>query len=152
MSDNKDVGLIAAEEIKDGVGKSVRGMKKVLMEFKDFALRGNMIDMAVGIVIGTAFGAMVKSIVEDTLLPAITYFIGGANYEDLAYHGIKYGLTITHIINFFILALVVFLVIKTMNVLAGIRKSAQEEEKEEVAKEIELLSEIRDIMKGNKAV
>ena len=132
----------------------VKGIKRVFQEFKDFAMRGNMIDMAVGIVMGAAFSTMVKSIVENTIIPAITYYIGGASYEDLAYHGIKYGLALTDIINFFILALVVFLVIKAMNAVAGLKQNEQAMEKEEVKDmemEVELLKEIRDLLKEDRA-
>lgn len=152
MSKKKDTLPIAPEDIKEGVEKSVKGIRKIIKEFKDFAMRGNMIDMAVGIVMGTAFSVMVKSIVENTLIPAILYFFGGAELEDLAYHKILYGQTISDIINFFILAAVVFLVVKTMNAIASINDSRNREEPDpDPNPEIELLKEIRDLLKEDKA-
>lgn len=154
MKKKKEPLPIAPEDIKEGVEKSVKGIGKIIKEFKDFAMRGNMIDMAVGIVMGTAFSLMVKSIVENLIIPAITYFIGGKDFEDLAWHSIKYGQAITDIINFFILALVVFLVIKMMNAVASIndsKKKQEEEEEHEKSPEVELLTEIRDLLKEDKA-
>ncbi len=152
MRKKKEALPIAPEDIKVGVEKSVKGVGKIIKEFKDFAMRGNMIDMAVGIVMGTAFSAMVKSIVDQTLIPAILYFFGGTKLENLKYHDINYGESISAIINFFILAAVVFLVVKTMNAVASINDKKNEEEPEpDPNPEVELLKEIRDLLKEEKA-
>jgi large conductance mechanosensitive channel len=140
----------AANELKNGTNEKVKGAKKFVQEFKEFALRGNMIDMAVGIVIGTAFTAMVTSIVSDIIMPAISYFIGGADYASLHWHGILYGKTITTIINFFIIAFVVFIIVKTINKLSKLRKGTQDQEAEQTAElkeEVALLKDIRDLLK-----
>lgn len=152
MSKKKDKISAAAEDVKEGAIKSVKGMRKLLQEFKDFAMRGNMIDMAVGIVIGTAFTAMVNSLVKDTFIPFITFVIGGGaeDFKGLAWKGIEYGNTITAIINFIILAAVVFVVVKAMNALAGIAQKNKEEEAAAVeATELKVLEEIRDLLKDS---
>lgn len=149
MNKDKEKIIIDGEEVKQQVEKRVRGVRKLIQEFKDFAMRGNMIDMAVGIVIGTAFTAMVKSIVEDTFLPLISFFFGdGGDYEGLIWHGIEYGKSISAIINFLILAAVVFAVVKAMNALSNLA-SKKNEEKDDVIAETELsvLEDIRELLK-----
>lgn len=141
------------EQVKEHVEKRVRGIKKLIQEFKDFAMRGNMIDMAVGIVIGTAFTAMVQSIVNDTFMPLVEYFIGGgaADYEGLKWHTVNYGMTISAIINFIILAAIVFVVVKAMNALSNIAKKEQEKDDDvQVATELAVLEEIRDLLEEQK--
>lgn len=107
-------------------------MKKIITEFKEFALRGNVMDLAVGMIIGAAFQAIVKSLVSDVISPVIGLF---AN-TDLSYLvltigevEIRYGAFLTSVINFVIMALIIFLMIKGMNSLAnlGKKKKAQEE-------------------------
>jgi large conductance mechanosensitive channel len=99
----------------------------MLAEFKKFALRGNVVDMAVGIIIGGAFGTVVKSLVDDVLMPPIGYMTGGVNFKDLAFKipgaeggppalTINYGSFINSVITFLIVAWAVFLLIKAMNV------------------------------------
>jgi large conductance mechanosensitive channel len=99
----------------------------MLQEFKKFALRGNVVDMAVGIIIGGAFGTVVKSLVDDVLMPPIGYMTGGVNFKDLAFTipgaegappalTINYGSFINSVITFLIVAWAVFLLIKAMNV------------------------------------
>ncbi|WP_203329136.1 large-conductance mechanosensitive channel protein MscL [Candidatus Laterigemmans baculatus] len=96
----------------------------MLKEFREFALRGNMIDMAIGIVIGTAFGAVVKSMVDNILMPPIGYLTGGADFSELAVNlpvpgdepvAIQYGLFINSLISLLIIAAALFLVVKLMN-------------------------------------
>ena len=109
-------------------------MKKLLSEFKDFALKGNMIDLAVGVIIGGAFNSLVKSLVENIVMPALSLLTGRIDFTNkfIALNGqhyatleeakavtstISYGLFITEVINFLIMAFVIFLVVKQLNKL-----------------------------------
>ena len=100
--------------------KNVRGIKKFLEEFKAFAMRGNVLDMAVGVVIGSAFTAIVNSLVNDIITPAIALLFN-ADFSDLALHigyvTIRVGSFVNAIINFLIVAFVLFVVIKAVNAL-----------------------------------
>jgi len=130
----------------------------MISEFKAFAMRGNVVDMAIGVVIGVAFGAIVAALVSDILMPIVGYATGGVNFKDMAIvlgegekaPKIGYGSVIDATIKFVIVAFVLFLVIKAMN-------SAKK--KEEVkpaapaappAQEV-LLMEIRDLLKKQKS-
>jgi large conductance mechanosensitive channel len=128
-------------------------MKKMLSEFKDFILRGNVMDMAVGIIIGIAFGAIVTSLVNDIIMPPIGFLLGnidfsslyinlsGTDYASLSEAKaagaaiIAYGAFINTIINFLIIALVVFLLIRFMNNMIKMGKKREEEAKEPTTKE-----------------
>lgn len=100
----------------------------IIQEFKTFAMRGNMVDLAIGVVIGAAFGKIVTSLVNDIIMPPIGYLLGGVNFADLAFTikqktaiapavQIKYGSFINSMIDFIIIAFVIFVVIKLMNKL-----------------------------------
>jgi len=132
-------------------------MKKVLTEFKTFALKGNVIDMAVGIVIGLAFGKIVSSIVNDIVMPPIGLLIGGVNFTDLSIVlkeasetgpavTINYGNFIQVVLDFLIIALAVFMTVKLLN---AARKKKEEAPASPPAptKQEELLTEIRDLLK-----
>lgn len=130
-------------------------------EFKDFAMKGNVIDMAVGIVIGVAFGRIVSSIVNDILMPPIGVLIGGVNFSDLKFIikeatdktpavSINYGNFIQVVFDFLIIAFSMFIVIKAMNVAKRKREKEAEAEKPAIVeepKDLELLSEIRDLLR-----
>lgn len=104
-------------------------MKKFLNEFKDFAMRGNVMDLAVGVIIGAAFQAIVKSLVEDIISPLLGLF-GNIDMSDLAFSigdvSIKYGSFITAIINFIIMAFVIFLLVKGLNKISSFGKKPAE--------------------------
>lgn len=100
----------------------------IVKEFKEFALKGNMVDLAIGVIIGTAFGKIVSSLVSDVLMPPLGLLLGGVDFSDLSLKlslpgssgqpvEIKYGIFINTMIDFFIVALVIFLVIRAMNKL-----------------------------------
>ncbi|MEN1727726.1 MAG: large-conductance mechanosensitive channel protein MscL [Pseudomonadota bacterium] len=129
----------------------------MMKEFREFAVKGNMVDMAVGIIIGAAFGKIISSLVNDVIMPPLGILIGGVDFSDLAVvlkeaEGeaeavlLSYGLFINNIIDFVIIAFAIFLAIKVMN-----RLKRQEEEKPaapaEPPKEQVLLEEIRDLLK-----
>jgi large conductance mechanosensitive channel len=93
----------------------------MLKEFRDFAMRGNVLDLAVAVIIGGAFGKIVASLVNDVLMPIIGLIMGGVNFSELAIQPegteaiIKYGAFIQSIIDFIIVAFVIFLIVRTMN-------------------------------------
>lgn len=128
----------------------------MLQEFKKFALKGNVLDLAVGVIIGGAFGKIVTSLVNDMIMPILGIFTGKINLTSLkwvispengntAELSIKYGQFLQTMIDFFLVALSIFLVIKAINSF----KKKQEEKPQEVkpSKEELLLTEIRDILK-----
>lgn len=120
-------------------------------EFKEFAIKGNVMDMAVGVIIGGAFGKIVTSLVGDVLMPIIGVFTGGLNFTSLAITvgeaEIKYGQFLQNIFDFIIIALCIFLMIKGMNSLK--RKKVEEPAPvpAEPSNEEKLLTEIRDLLK-----
>lgn len=124
---------------------------KSLNEFKEFISKGNVIDLAVGVIIGGAFGKIVTSVVNDILMPLIGIVIGGINFTGLTFRikdaTIYYGMFLQNVIDFLIVALCIFVFIKFIN-----RFNKKEEVKEEVKvdPQIELLTEIRDLLKKQK--
>lgn len=123
----------------------------MIKEFKKFISRGNVIDLAVGVIIGGAFGKIVTSLVNDIIMPLIGIVLGGINFSNLTLKikdaTINYGLFIQNIVDFFLISLCIFLMIKLINKIFS-----KEEKKEKVIKSdnIILLEEIRDILKGKK--
>ena len=122
-------------------------------EFKTFAMRGNVIDLAVGVVIGGAFGGIVNSLVGDVIMPIIGILTGGVDFTGLSYAvgdaAIAYGKFIQSVFSFSIIAFVLFLVIKGMN--ATKRKSEEAQASPSVPSSEELLlAEIRDLLRNQK--
>lgn len=130
----------------------------MMSEFKDFAMRGNVVDMAVGIIIGAAFGKIVSSFVADVIMPPIGVLVGGVDFTNLAVviqeaNGemeavtIKYGAFLQTIFDFMIVAFAIFMAIKFMN---SLKKKAEEEPEApaEPSKEEVLLTEIRDALRS----
>jgi len=129
----------------------------MMSEFRDFAMRGNVVDMAVGIVIGGAFGKIVSSFVNDVLMPPLGMAIGGVNFADLAVTlreasgetaavALKYGAFIQTILDFLIVAFAIFMVVKAMNSLKRKEEAAPAAPPAPSA-EVTLLTEIRDLLK-----
>ncbi len=108
-------------------------MKKFLQEFKNFALRGNVMDLAIGVIIGAAFQAIINSLVKDIISPLIG-LIANTDLSALQFTildvPIRYGSFLTAVINFIIMAFAIFLLIKTMNIIASLGRKANEEEPE----------------------
>ena len=125
-------------------------MKKFLKEFKEFAMRGNVLDMAVGVVIGASFTAIITSIVENLLTPLLGLLIPNSTFADWAPGGFGIGAVINAIITFIITAFVVFLIVKGMNAVQNLKKKEEEPAPEEPAGPTteELLGEIRDLLKN----
>jgi len=131
---------------------------KIIGEFKEFAMRGNFIDMAVGVTVGGAFGRIVTSLVNDVVMPVISAMTGRVDLANLAFtialadkDGgpiiINYGMFLQNILDFLIIAVCVFLVVKMINVFR--RKQEKKPEAAPPAQE-KLLTEIRDILKNGK--
>ncbi|HFK1766347.1 MULTISPECIES: large-conductance mechanosensitive channel protein MscL [Bacillus] len=121
-------------------------------EFKKFAFKGNVIDLAVGVVIGAAFGKIVSSLVKDIITPLLGMVLGGVDFTDLKItfgkSSIMYGNFIQTIFDFLIIAAAIFMFIKVFNKLTSKREEEEkEEELPEPTKEEELLGEIRDLLK-----
>lgn len=132
----------------------------LIQEFKEFAMRGNVVDMAVGVIMGGAFGKIVSSLVADVLTPPIGYLTGGVKFENLAYQfpkmqvggidlepvTINYGKFIQASFDFLIVALCVFALVKGMNMV--MRKKAAAPKPPEPTPTEKLLTEIRDTLKN----
>ena len=127
-------------------------MKKFFQEFKEFAMRGNVLDMAVGVVVGSAFTAIVTSIVQNLLTPLLGLLIPDSTFAEWAPGGFGIGAVITSIITFLITAFVVFLLVKGVNKLTHLKKQEEPQEPEEPKAPTteELLTEIRDLLKEQK--
>ncbi len=136
--------------------KKVTGAaKKQLDGFKEFIAKGNVIDLAVGVIIGGAFGKIVSSLVDDILMPLIGILIGGVDFTSLSVKigdaVVTYGNFIQNVIDFLIIAVCVYVMINAINKITS--KVKKEEEKKEEAKksdEVALLEEIRDLLKKQK--
>ena len=135
----------------------------MIKEFKEFAMRGNVVDLAIGVIIGAAFGKVVTALVDGIIMPPIGLLLGGVNFRDLAYVlkpavvdaagavispavAIQYGAFTQTVIDFMIIAFVIFLLIKTMNRL--IRKEPAPPAAP--SEEVQLLTEIRDSLRAPK--
>lgn len=143
-------------------------MKKFLQEFKEFINRGNVLGLAVGVIIGGAFSTITTSLTNDVIMPIVSIFLGGVDFssmslalptfyalaEDAAPNTLNYGNFISAVINFLILAMVVFCIVKTVN--AAMEKAKKKEEAApppappEPSAEEKLLTEIRDLLKESR--
>ena len=140
-------------------------MKKFIAEFKEFAMKGNVVDMAIGVVIGAAFGKITTSLVNDVIMPLISRITGGVDFSawkwvlkaaEVAEDGteipeiaVNYGSFIAVVLDFLIIALVLFMVVKAINKLRSIGKKPEEPAEEEAPAPTseDLLTEIRDLLK-----
>jgi large conductance mechanosensitive channel len=133
----------------------------IVKEFKEFAMKGNMLDMAIGIIIGVAFNRIVTSLVQDVFMPVIGYLVGGVNFENLQVViqrevldgtgevvqelvAIRYGNFFQTLFDFLLIALTVFVVVKVIN---RMKRKAEDVKVAPTPKDIELLTEIRDLLK-----
>lgn len=135
--------------------KQKKAVKKGINEFKEFISKGNVIDMAVGVIIGGAFGKIVTSLVDKILMPVIGVIIGGHDFSSLSIKvgtaNIAYGAFIQAVVDFLIVAFCLFLIIKLISRIKNIAKKEEVEEvSEEQSEEIALLTEIRDLLKEKK--
>ena len=129
----------------------------ILREFREFAVKGNVVDLAVGVIIGAAFGKIVTSLVSDVIMPPIGLAVGGVNFTQLALtlkEGqppvlLKYGVFINTIIEFAIVAFAVFLIVKAINA-ARRQEAAAPPPPPGPSREEELLTEIRDLLRARR--
>lgn len=140
----KDKKIVSIE--KEGINK----MKKGVSDFKAFISRGNVVDMAVGVIIGAAFGKIVTSLVNDVLMPFVGILLGGVDFSKLSVAigdaNILYGAFIQTIIDFLIIAFCIFLIVKFFEKF----KKKEEEALPKKSDEVVLLEEIRDLLKKDK--
>lgn len=128
-------------------------MKNFFGEFKTFALKGNVMDLAIGVIIGGAFGKIVSSLVDNILMPVIGALIGGQNFDSYSVNiggaTLKYGMFLSATLDFIIIALVLFVMVRLMTKMK--KKSEAENKPEEKAADIKILEEIRDLLKSNRS-
>lgn len=133
------------KELKEKSGKTFK-------EFKEFIARGNVVDMAVGVIIGGAFGKIVTSVVDDILMPLLGIVIGGVDFTKLSVKigdaTVTYGNFIQNVIDFLIIAFCIFIMIKALDKITKKKEEAVEEEIKKEENTI-LLEEIRDLLKEN---
>ncbi len=122
----------------------------MLKEFRDFLMRGNVLDLAVAVIIGGAFGAIVTSLVEDIIMPLVGILLGGLDFNGLALQvgqaTVAYGKFIQAIVNFLIIGLALFLAVKAANAVYKRKEAAPASP----SPEVELLTEIRDLLKAQR--
>ena len=139
---------------KDNLKKGEKKVKGFFGEFKTFIQRGNVIDLAVGVVIGGAFGKIVTSLVNDILMPIIGLLIGGQDFKGLSIKikdtTIAYGSFIQNVVDFLIVAFFIFVFVKIINNLFKKEEPKKEEVKPTKSDEVLLLEEIRDLLKKKK--
>jgi len=133
-----------------------KGATNMLKDFRDFISRGSVIDLAIGVIIGAAFTAIVNSLVNDIIMPLVGVLLGGVNFEDLAIQigeaSINYGMFIQAVVNFFLIALVIFFALRAlvaMDKQFGKDKEAEIDEEPKIPEDIQLLTEIRDLLKAS---
>ena len=144
------------EELKKARKEAKKKLGKTTSEFKEFIMRGDVVDLAVGVIVGGAFGKIVTSLVDDILMPVVGTLIGGLDFSNLSIDvldaKIMYGAFIQNVIDFLIVAFCIFIFVKAVN---GITDKVKREKEEEEAKEepkksdeVVLLEEIRDLLKN----
>ena len=132
---------------------------KIIDEFKQFAIKGNVVDMSVGIIIGTAFTSVVNSLVKDIIMPPFAWITGGLDFsskvfvlrratDTLPAINLNYGIFINTVISFAIVSFAIFMIIKQMNKLKA-KEEVEQKAAPTLSKEAELLTEIRDALKNN---
>jgi large conductance mechanosensitive channel len=149
-----------AAKLGSDVDSKARENMSLIKEFKEFAVKGNVVDMAVGIIIGGAFGKIVSSLVGDVILPPIGVLLGGMDFSKLAVTvkgtpgdpaaaTLRYGMFINTVVDFLIVAFVIFMVIKALNTLKRKQAAAPPAPAPASApsREAQLLTEIRDLLK-----
>lgn len=151
------------EITKEEIRKNIKGLEEkgtgFFNEFKKFIARGNVMDLAVGVIVGSAFTNIVTSLSNNILLPLIGVIIGGFNFEKLSFTFevwgreviLNYGLFIQSTVDFLITAFCIFVIVKVLNNFFAKKEDKKEEKKEPVkSDEVKLLEEIRDLLKESK--
>lgn len=139
------------KELEQLAEKNLKKMKKEASEFKKFISRGNVVDMAVGVIVGGAFGKIVTSLVNDIITPLIGIIIGGLDFSNLTLEignsKVAYGSFIQTIIDFLIIAICIFIMVRLFEKLKHEEKKEKVEEPPKKSDEVQLLEEIRDLLK-----
>lgn len=145
------------KEIKDKLEKQIKKGNSFINEFKTFIARGNVMDLAVGVIIGNAFSKIVTSLTDNVLMPLIGVIIGGFDFTSLAYTfklfertvELKYGIFIQNTVDFLITAFCIFIAIKILNKIFTKKEESKEDKpvKPPKSEEVKLLEEIRDLLK-----
>ena len=153
---------MAKEKTVDGAKENLKKLKKkgtgFFGEFKTFISRGNVIDLAIGVIIGNAFSKIVTSLTDNVLMPLVGVLIGGFDFNGLVAHievwgrevTLKYGIFIQNTVDFLITAFCIFVVIKAINSFTAKKEEKKEEAKPAKSDEVVLLEEIRDLLKKQK--
>ncbi len=145
---------------KENKKSNKENIKNFIGEFKTFISKGNIVDMAIGVIIGSAFGKIVTSLVNDIFMPIIGIIIGGVDFSNLAINfknaSINYGMFLQNIIDFLIVAFCIFVFVKIINKLNFKKKNIQNQETASEPKPVKdeniiILEEIRDILKSQKS-
>jgi large conductance mechanosensitive channel len=163
----RPLGSSAADRYDFKIKEELGGKNLMLKEFRDFIARGNVLDLAVAVIIGAAFGAIVTSFVNDIIMPPIGMLLGNVDFTNLFIDlsggsyatlteaqeagaaTINYGLFINTIINFLIVAFVIFLIVRSVNKAKKQEEAAPPPPPPEPSAEEKLLTEIRDLLKKN---
>lgn len=153
LDTQKSVMMVSSKQFLTMRKRLIESGVYMFKEFKEFALKGNVLDMAVGVIIGGAFGKIVSSLVEHILMPLIGILIGGSSFSELSVtvgpETFQYGLFIQAVVDFVIIAFSIFLFVKLVN--RAMRKKKEEaptpESESEPSHEELLLTEIRDLLK-----
>ena len=154
----KDKKILDQKEIKNGISTITKKSKGFIGEFKQFIAKGNVMDLAVGVIIGNAFSKIVKSLTEDVLMPVIGALIGGVDFSKAALPlkmwdkvvNLNYGLFLQAVVDFLITAFCIFIMVKIISSIFRKKEEEKKEEKPEPPKksnEEVLLEEIRDLLK-----
>lgn len=126
-------------------------MKNTIEEFKAFAIKGNVIDLAVAVVIGAAFGKIVSSLVDNIIMPIVGILLGGINFKGMSIHigdaSIGYGIFLQSMVDFAIVAFVIFMVVKGISHMKGIKEEPVVEVPKPTPEDVVLLREIRDSLR-----
>jgi large conductance mechanosensitive channel len=129
-------------------------MKDFIQDFKAFAIKGNVVDLAVAVIIGTAFGKIVSSLVDTIIMPVIGIFLGGINFSGLSVHfddiTLRYGVFLQSIVDFFIIAFVIYLAVRIIGRFRRTQSTVVEEKSPAMSDEVKLLTEIRDLLRGSR--
>lgn len=118
----------------------------MLKEFKEFAMKGSMVDLAIGVIIGAAFGAIVSSLVDDVFMPLIGLLLAGVDFAEITWGVVNIGLFVNAIVKFVIIAFVLFMVVRGLNNMKK-KEEAKPAAPAAPSKEEALLGEIRDLLK-----
>lgn len=126
-------------------------MRNFLSEFKAFAVRGNVVDLAVAVIIGAAFGKIVSSRVDTIVMPLLGIILGSADFSGLVWHigttAVRYGVFLQSVVDFVIISLVIFVAIRMINKLVKHEEAKAEQKPAPIPDDVRLLTEIRDLLK-----